>query len=310
LLNVSVNSLEQLANGDWLVAATDLTAEGYVAAYALRHLGADGTVVAELGGGPINPVQNTRLIPLANGRILIGGETPMLSQVQRNGFLDLGFKPIWGEYAEDPFVSAIARSPDGRVLVAANRVGAYLTQGEDPPGGLTWPGQYVFRVLPDGMMDLSFDFSAVAGEIPRQMADIALQPDGKFITADGQKLRRFIETPSPPVFAFGEKTVTVNEDDRFATLTVYRAGDVQTRGSVMFETVQTGSTAIPWRDYWPIHLRIRFDSGHWKRTVFVPLRDDHVADSTKRIVVRLSHPDPHSVLYSTSSATIEILDDE
>jgi hypothetical protein len=96
--------------------------------------------------------------------------------------------------------------------------------------------------------------------------DLVAQPDGKFVTADG-RLHRYQETPSPAVFAFGEKVVTVNESARFARFTLYRAGNVRSRGSV---TLTTESSAKVRRDFRRINRRINFAAGEWKRTIVLP----------------------------------------
>ena len=311
--NFSAIAMVPLPGGEWLIAGTvfspPLSYEN-----VLIRMRADGTMrtrVAELGTLLSNPARTRRLVPLANGRILIGGEAPMLSVLRRNGLLDPAFQPIYGEGADDPFTSAIALLRDGRILVGAARTGSYLTHtGEWPlPDVASWPGRKLFRALPDGMIDLSFDANQPADIFA--IYDLALQPDGKMLTVNGETVRRLVETPSPAVFAFGEKVVAANEGGHpFAALTVYRCGSSPRVGWVLFSTVESESSAVPGRDYHPIRVPVLFGPGDWKRTVFVPLRDDRIADGIKTVVVRLSHPDPAGTVYSVDRARIDIYDDD
>jgi hypothetical protein len=277
---------------------------------------ADGTIVSQypfVTGDPTG-IPPSHMQQQPDGRILIGSGGLLLSRVRANAVLDTTFKTIWGEGPSDPAISGFVRLRNGRVIVGSRALGAYLTHTREwplPENAASWPHQALFRAMPDGMIDLSFDLSAALNATEYLVVtDLAVQPDGKVVAATGVALRRFREVHSPAVFAFGEKVVTVNENRWFAELTIYRTGDVDTRGAVTFATVEPESTAVPGRDYWNIRARIHFERGVWKRTVFVPLRDDRVADGVKRVVVRLSNPDAASTIYSVDSAAIEILDNE
>jgi hypothetical protein len=138
-----------------------------------------------------------------------------------------------------------------------------------------------------------------------------MQADGKFVVADGAALRRYQEVGGPAIFAFGEKVVEAMEGARKrAAFTVYRCGDVHSSGSVVFSTEEPESTAKPGRDYRPVYQRIRFNRGEWKRTVFVPLRDDAVNDGAQTVVVRLQRPDPKSLVYDEDTAAVHIMDND
>jgi Calx-beta domain/Domain of unknown function (DUF5122) beta-propeller len=307
LADFAVSAMTPIENGGWLLIGA-ATGESQ-----LVRLRANGSVASQhdVEAGPVNSIPARSLISLENGNVIFGGEYPMLGVLRRDGRLARDFQAIYGEGPSDPSVSAILRLRDGRILAGAARTGDYLAHTAEwplPEGEANWPAAPVFRSLPDGMIDLSFDFRPVQDF---GVYDIALQPDGRFLTANGGTLRRFIETPSLPIFAFGDQVVEVQENGRhFVAITVYRAGNVQSRSAVTVATVAADSTAIPGRDYRPIHERLHFERGQWKRTVFVPLRDDRIPDGNKTISLRLSQPEPNSQLHSVKTTKIEIIDNE
>lgn len=307
LLNFSVAALAPTGGGNWVVL-------GSRESDLMLRINDSGAVLSEVAIvlGPYSSISPRPIVPLANGGVLFGAEYPMVGTLRRDGTDDPAFYSVWGEGPSDPAVSSMVRLANGRIVVGAYRTGSYLAHTPVwplPESESSWPGRRLFRLLPDGMLDLSFDaIPAIADSF--YVTDLVVQPDGKFLTSDSQGVHRYVETPSLPVFSFRVKTETVNETAWFAAITIYRGGDVRNRGSVMFSTVASESSATAWREYWPLRVRIPFDRGDWKRTVFVPLRDDSVADGTKNIVVRLSQPDSGSQLYSVTDAKIEILDNE
>jgi Calx-beta domain len=265
-----------------------------------------------LEAGPGNAVSTRSLIPISAGRFLFGGEYPMLGVLRRDGKLDPAFRHIWGEGPSDPSVSAVVRLKNARALVACANAGPYLAHTREwplPETEPSWPAAAVFRALPDGMVDLSFNLPEIDNAILTSgVYDLAVLPEGKFVIATGGLgLLRFQETPSQAVFAFGEKVVIVPESGRFAKFTLYRAGNVRSRGSVM---LTTESSAKARRDFQPINRRIQFGAGEWKRTILLPLKNDAVADGTQSITVRLSDPDPKSRVYEVSTVRVDVVDDD
>jgi hypothetical protein len=311
LVNFAVSAMVADRKGGWVIVGERVTDTGTGASgHLLLRLGPDGQVLSErdLEAGPSNAEDTRTLTQLSAGRFLFGGEGPMLGVFRWDGTLDPTFRHIWGEGPSDPFVTATVRLKNGQVLVGCYWPGPYLAHTREwplPDTEPSWPATGVFRALPDGMVDLSF----VSAEIPEAgVNDLVVQPDGKFIIADGLKLRRFKETPSTAVFAFGEKVVTVDESARFARFTLYRAGNVRSRGSVTLTTTESSAKVRP--DFRPINRRINFAAGEWKRTIVLPVRDDTVVDGTQSVTVKLSNPDPRSRLYEVSTVRIDILDDD
>jgi hypothetical protein len=310
LVNFAVSAIASDGNRGWVVVGGRVTDTGMsTSGHLLLGLGPDGQVLSErdLEAGPDNDVDTRTLTQLSVGRYLFGGEAPLLGVFRLDGELDPSFRHIWGEGPSDPSAHVTVRLKNGRVLVGATCTGPYLAHTREwplPDTEPSWPGTLLFRALPDGMVDLSF--VSGDGEFPA-VYDLVVQPDGKFVIADGQKLRRYQETPSPAVFAFGEKVVTVDESARYARFTLYRAGNVRSRGSV---TLTTESSAKVRRDFRRINRRITFSAGEWKRTLVLPVRDDAVVDGTQSITVKLSNPDPRSRLYEVSTVRIDILDDD
>jgi hypothetical protein len=315
LTDFAVSALDLQANGDVLVAGTDLIPAGDEDAAGLVRIAANGTVISNhaLSTGAPSGLPPSSLGALDNGNLLVGGESLLLAEVQATGTLVPDFKTIWGEGPDDPATSAIARLADGRTLVACRATSGYLAHTREwplPDDAASWPHHGLFRAMPDGMIDLSFDFSVAAPTPYARVTDLALQSDGKMITADGTMLRRYREAASPAVFAFGEKTVTVSEESGQASLTLYRTGGAGTRGHVTVATVGAGSTASAGQDYSMLRQRVTFEPGVWKRVVSVALRDDAVADGEKSVVVRLLRPDSGSTVHFVDSAQITILDGE
>lgn len=311
LTNFAVSAITAERNGGWAVVGSRVTDTGTGdSGHRLLRLGPDGHVLSErdLEAGPSNAVDTRTLTQLSAGRYLFGGEGPMLGVFRWDGKLDPSFRHIWGEGPSDPSVSATVRLKNGRVLVGCAWAGPYLAHTREwplPDTEPSWPATGVFRALPDGMVDLSF----VSAELPGGAYDLVAQPDGKFVIADGQKLHRYQETLSPAVFAFGEKVVTVDESARYAKFTLYRAGNVRSRGSVTL-TTESSSSAKVRRDFRRINRRINFAPGEWKRTIVLPVRDDAVIDGTQSVTVKLSKPDPGSRLYEVSTVRIDILDND
>ena len=315
LVNFSVSGIDSTINGEWIVVGTTLTPQGFTDSDRVMRLAANGAVLSdqEREAGPSNAATTRSLLRRAARSFIFCGEGPLLGVLRFDGKLDPSFRHVWGEGPSDPSASAVARVRNGRILTSLQAPTPYFAHTKEwplPEGEPSWPGAAVFRTLPDGMIDLSFDFNAATQPAITGAYDMAVQPDGRFIVADGARLHRFKETRSPAVFAFGEKMVNASEADRFAKCTLYRAGDVSSRGAVTVTTLGPATTARPGLDYLPFHHRIQFAPGEWKRTIVLPLRDDIRADGPKTISVKLSNPDPRSELYSSSSVTIEIADDE
>ena len=157
------------SNGSLLVGGS-FNRVGGVGNRNLALLNDDGSL------NPFAPLPNGAvhaMLPLADGRFLVGGEFTTISGATRNrvarysaaGVLDAGFDPN-----ADGTVRALAVQADGKVLVG----GTFTTLG-----GLARPG--LGRLNADGTLDAGFAPGAITGAV----AALAVQPDGRILVAYG-----------------------------------------------------------------------------------------------------------------------------
>jgi hypothetical protein len=106
-------------------------------------------------------------------------------------------------------------------------------------------------------------------------------------------------------FSFGQPVVTLREDEVAARVVIRRSGDISGAASVAWWTSE--GTAIASEDYADAGARIeRFEPGEARRSVYVPVINDSIAETTKSFNVHLRHGRGTPV----SSVRIDIADDD
>lgn len=179
------NGVGVLANGKIVAAGTD----GRQAFAVARYL-SDGSLDPAFGGTGIVRTDLTASYDVAHdlaiqddGRIVVVGQrgkTPRftVARYRRNGTLDASFAGdgTTGLRTEWSFATAVAVQPDGKIVVAGFE-----------PGGLV-----LARFRRDGSLDRTFGRDGVSsgrvwGQFP---GAVALQPDGKIVTAGDRDIFR------------------------------------------------------------------------------------------------------------------------
>lgn len=173
--NNSVNALAlQLDNK--IIAAGSFTAYGGVAQGRITRLNTDGSIDTSFNinnAGADNTIEDAAVAP--DGKIVIVGSFNSYNGIQRrqaarlnaDGSLDTSFN--FNGPATGINFTEVAVLPDGRVLVAGQRTVFF---GNLPNS--------VYRLNVDGTVDASFS-TTVHLTMPRSVADLAVQPDGKIL---------------------------------------------------------------------------------------------------------------------------------
>ncbi len=126
----------------------------------------------------------TDIVVQPDGKILVAGDfgainsfsRPSIARFNADGSADTTFNPPLPTPSSNPnliTVRAIALQSDGKILVG----GQFYSNSSTPPPTL-------YRLNPDGSLDNTFNAPESAG-ISRFVLDIAIQPDGKIVTAPG-----------------------------------------------------------------------------------------------------------------------------
>lgn len=106
-------------------------------------------------------------------------------------------------------------------------------------------------------------------------------------------------------FSFSQRTITVRESEGAARIVIHRSGDLSLAASVAWWPSE--GTATSPEDYADIGARIEhFRPGESRRTVYVPLTSDSVAEGTKSLNVHLQERRGAPV----TSLRIDIVDDD
>jgi hypothetical protein len=111
---------------------------------------------------------------------------------------------------------------------------------------------------------------------------------------------------APPQFFFSEARLSVRESDGALRLTIRREGDLSRPASVSFSTAD--GSALAGQDYVAaVDGTERFAAAESERTIFVPLINDGLVETTERFVVRL---DDGAAVSGLTSLSIDIVDDD
>jgi uncharacterized delta-60 repeat protein len=126
----------------------------------------------------------TDIVVQPDGKILAAGDfgainsfsRPGIARFNQDGSADTTFNPPLPTPSSNPnllTIRAIALQPDGKILVGGQFFSGSSTQQPT-----------LYRLNPDGSIDNTFNAPESAG-ISRFVLDIAVQPDGKIVTAPG-----------------------------------------------------------------------------------------------------------------------------
>ncbi len=116
-------------------------------------------------------------------------------------------------------------------------------------------------------------------------------------------------TPGPTRFSFNQPLTTVRENEVAARIVIRRSGD--TRGAAAVAWWTGNGTAIADDDYADLGARVeRFEPGEQSRTVYVPLTNDSIAESTKSFDVYLGRGEAAQDGPPLSSMRVDIVDDD
>ena len=122
----------------------------------------------------------------------------------------------------------------------------------------------------------------------------------------GTKTLYISDNDAPPVLAFAELLVPVDEDDGHAVLTVNKTGLTDVTATVDYETHQrTGATAaVAGQDYVTTSGTLTFQPNETSKTISVPIMDDNVYEATsKRFEVVLQNH-AHALLPPSSDTAV------
>jgi uncharacterized delta-60 repeat protein len=164
--NTSIRNIEIMSDGK-IVIAGDFTNTLTDSVTRLNQNGSvDSSFIAKIGlSGRVREV-----VQQADGKILIGGEFPIVNGVARNslarlndnGSLDTGFIPYFNNLPITQIIHVVTPQPDGKVIVGATQ------------------GIVLRRLNPNGSEDTAFVTPLHASST---IYDVFLQPDGKILIA-------------------------------------------------------------------------------------------------------------------------------
>ena len=129
-----------------------------------------------------------------------------------------------------------------------------------------------------------------------------IQVDPNFST----RTLTIVDNDDPPVLAFAELLVPVDEDDGHAVLTVNKTGLTDVTATVDYETRQgpEPTAAIAGQDYVTTSGTLTFQPNETSKTISVPIIDNNVYEATsKRFEVVLQNH-PHALLPPSSDTAV------
>jgi hypothetical protein len=126
--------------------------------------------------------------------------------------------------------------------------------------------------------------------------------------ADDQGQGTIVDNDASGNFQFGAATVTANEGDGHATVTITRTGDTSGGATVRYET--SDGTALQKSDYIFGAGVVQFGPGDTSKTVNILLVDDVYVEGSETFNVNLSSPSGNFVLSSPSTVTVTITDND
>jgi len=118
-----------------------------------------------------------------------------------------------------------------------------------------------------------------------------------------------VSTPGVMRFSFAQPVATVRENEVAARIVIRRTGDTRAAATIAWWT--GNGTAIADDDYADLGARVeRFEPGEQSRTVYVPLTNDSIAESTKSFDVYIGRGEAAGNSPPLSRMRVDIVDDD
>lgn len=167
---------------------------------------------------------STFILPLPDGKLIVGGGANMLARLNADGSPDASFTSIprlLQPSLRTVSINSAVRQPDGKILAA----------GASAAGGDAMP--YIARFLSDGTLDTSFQLSGDLAHFA--VTQIALQPNGKIMVVNGSSTL----TRLNPDGSIDPSFVTASLDRAWTSAPVKWSGNItriaiDPRGRVIF----------------------------------------------------------------------------
>ncbi len=284
----SVLAMAALADGRILIAGSFLAFQGNSRPYVAR-LNPDGSFDPGFGAG-LGPDQTVwSLAPLADGRVVVGGEFTTVGGQPRNrlarlnpdGSLDATFDPGTGA---DGTVFAVGATRDGRVLAG----GAFTNLNGTAINRLA-------RLNPDGSVDPQFDIGSGANGTVRTLVvqpDTAVVIGGDFTQVRGLPRNRIARLHGDDKYVmnalqFAATEYRVLENAGQAVISVKRSGNTSTAVSVGYRT-QDG-TARAGVNYTATQGDLQFAAGESQKSFVVPVLNDNLPRGDATVLLALTN---------------------
>ena len=285
-----VNAIAVQADGQILVGGEFSQVNG-VARARVARLNPDGSLDGTFAPGTGANAAVRALLLLPDGSLLAGGSFTNfngsarggLARLLADGSLDAAFPA--GGTGTDGVVLALARQPDGRLLV-----GGEFTRYNGVSSGR------LVRLLANGAVDPSINFGLGADG---HIGALVVQPDEKIIVGGGfatfngtrsVNLARLVggENAGAGTFEFAAPVVTVTEGGAPVVVTVQRLGGLAGAASVGFNTAD--GTALAGTHYTASSGSLAFPEGEVRQTFQVLVLDNAVLDPDLVVNLRLHTP--------------------
>ncbi|MGC8886730.1 MAG: Calx-beta domain-containing protein [Verrucomicrobiia bacterium] len=304
-----VNAVVLQPDGMILIAGDFTTVNGLPRRSIARLLPGGAVDTAFYAGIGANGSVNAVAIQ-PDGKILLGGSfttfnnspAPRIVRLNTDGSVDSAFNPRLGA---DDYISAIAVTPDGKILIAGSFV--------------TYDGKLrnrIARLNPDGSLDPTINFGSGANNF---INTILVQPfDGKIVLGGG-----FTEFNGEPrvslvrlnggvnigsgVFRFDNLAYSIGENQTNATLTIIRDGG--TIGSVTINLITQNGTAIQGVDFIAPQTQIVFEEAETFKKVTIPVIDDNVMRGDRQFYVSITNTE-QTLIGQPSAAVVTIVEND
>ena len=280
----------------------------------------DGIATADFGGN----LEGARGIAIdSDGKIIVAGYTNAgkgngdfaLARFNADGSLDTSFGPNgngklttdWFSEKKGDTANSIAIQANGKILVAGK---TYSKNGDPFEGAFA-----VARYESTGHLDPQFGNGGLVRtriyNIQEEAREVVVQADGSILVAGyavGGDFAVVRYQGDPTEVGLASSEVTVDESSGDAVITVFRTGGGTGPFSVNFATNQ--GTATSGLDYQDRLGTLQFNEGELQKTITIPILDDLLREGKETIVLTLSNPTNGVRLGPTSSAILNIIDDD
>lgn len=297
-----------LVDGDGtMIVAGDFQSVGALNRNRIARLNPNGEVDKDFDPGAGFNGNVHRLLLLPDGKILAAGAFTQfnnlpygrLIRLLSDGSLDLSFS--LGGVGADDFVNAMALDSTGNIIVG----GAFTHWNGLDQGRLA-------RLLPDGLLDLSFNVGLGANDF---ISDLLVQPDGKLIVVggftsfDGVSQNHISRLNTGRNFGSGSISFSlsqylVNENSLFASIGLVRQVGLSNTVSVTVSTAD--GTALSGLDYSNTVKTVVFQPGQTFTNVLVPIVNNDLIDGDRTVFLSLSDPQGGAILGDISDSLMII----